>query len=98
LEKTLSIHRPVIVCEISYGNELSFKSLDDLLGALPDNYSLMRFNTRNTDGSKAKKRGSKAKRTGEYRVVSLKDWRESGQDDVIAVPGEKLSLIPGYSR
>ncbi|NKB31884.1 MAG: FkbM family methyltransferase [Pseudomonadales bacterium] len=97
LQNTLRSQRPVVVCEIRYGQELSFSGLDDLLALLPEDYELRRFDTRNPDGSKAKKRGSKAKHSGFYRIVPFSGWRESGQDDVIAVPTEKKLLIPGFS-
>ena len=97
LSTTLSRHRPVLVCEISYGKEHSFASLQAFRETLPSDYQLLRFDSRNPDGSKAKKRGSKAKRTGEYRIVAFTEWRQSGQDDIIAVPKEKLDQIPGFS-
>lgn len=98
LQQTLKKHRPVIVCEVSYGTELSFLSKAELLETLPENYELLRFNTRNADGSKAKKRGSQAKRSGEYALIPLQQWRDTGQDDIIAVPAEKIALLPGISR
>ena len=97
LNETLSRHRPVIVCEVSYGNAISFTDEKDLLARLPEDYLLFRFDTRNTDGTKAKKRGSRAKRTGFYRIVPIDDWRATGQDDIIALPAEKNTLILGLS-
>lgn len=94
LNETLISHRPVIVCELSYGNDISFTDEKDLLAHLPEDYALLRFDTRNPDGTKAKKRGSQAKRTGFYRIVPITNWRSSGQDDIIAVPVEKKALIP----
>lgn len=97
LEASLRRHRPILVCEISYGKEQSFASAQEFSESLPEKYRLLRFDTRNPDGSKAKKRGSKAKRTGEYRIVEFSEWRETGQDDIIAVPAEKLDQIPGFT-
>jgi FkbM family methyltransferase len=97
LENTLKTHRPVLVCEISYGKELSFEDQAELRALLPENYDLFRFDTRNEDGSKAKRRGSKAKRSGFYQIIPFESWRDSGQDDIIAVPAEKTALIPGLS-
>jgi len=93
LKATLAENRPLIICEVSYGEQYSFISSIDFLENLPDDYDLFRFNTRNADGSKAKRRGSAAKRSGSYEILALKGWRESGQDDVIAVPREKLDII-----
>jgi hypothetical protein len=45
------------------------------------------------DGSKAKRRGSAAKRSGIYETVELKEWRVTGQDDIIAVPEEKFDVL-----
>jgi FkbM family methyltransferase len=95
LQNTLKVYRPVLVCEISYGKQLSFSSSAELRSLLPDNYELYRFNTRNTDGSKARKRGSKVKRSGFYEIIPFEAWRGSGQDDIIAVPTENVRLIPG---
>ena len=95
LQNTIKVYRPVLVCEISYGKQLSFSSSAELRSFLPDNYELYRFNTRNTDGSKARKRGSKVKRSGFYEIIPFEAWRESGQDDIIAVPTENVRLIPG---
>ncbi|MDG2140894.1 MAG: FkbM family methyltransferase [Gammaproteobacteria bacterium] len=93
LKETLQENRPIIVCEISYTDQLSFRSKESLLSYLPSNYVLYRFNTRKLDGSKAKRRGSSAKRSGVYEVIELKEWRISGQDDVIAIPKEKIDII-----
>ena len=98
LNETLRRHRPLIVCEVSYGNNISFADEKDLLTCLPKDYLLFRFDTRNPDGTKAKKRGSRAKRTGFYRIVPITDWISAGQDDIIAVPAEKKALIPGLSN
>lgn len=93
LRETLEENRPIIVCEVSYTDQLSFESRESLLSYLPSNYALYRFNTRKADGSKAKRRGSAAKRSGIFETVELKEWRVSGQDDVIAVPEEKIDIV-----
>ena len=97
MNETLRGQRPLIVCEVSYGNDIGFTDEKDLLAHLPEDYLLFRFDTRNSVGAKVKKRGSRAKRTGLYRIVPVKDWRASGQDDIIAVPAEKKTLIPGLN-
>jgi len=94
LGDTLAKSRPLIVVEVTYGNSLSFDSLDELKAALPTEYTLFRFNNRKADGSKARRRGAKAKRSGDYELILFDEWRSSGQDDVIACPKEKLELLP----
>lgn len=94
LRDTLEKSRPVIVIEVTYGNSLSFASLDELQAALPADYALFRFNNRKADGSKARRRGAKAKRSGDYDLIPFDEWRISGQDDVIACPVEKLEHLP----
>ncbi|MBL4581333.1 MAG: FkbM family methyltransferase [Gammaproteobacteria bacterium] len=94
LRETLEKSRPVIVVEVTYGNSLSFASFDELKAALPTDYLLFRFNNRKADGSKARRRGAKAKRSGNYELIPFDEWRISGQDDVIACPKEKLGQLP----
>jgi len=94
LTDTLEKSRPVIVVEVTYGNTLSFACLDELRAALPTDYVLFRLNNRKADGSKARRRGAKAKLSGNYELISFDEWRISGQDDVIACPKEKLEQLP----
>jgi FkbM family methyltransferase len=94
LGDTLRKSRPVIVVEVTYGNSLSFASLDELSAALPTDYVLFRFNNRKADGSKARRRGAKAKLSGDYELIPFNEWRSTGQDDVIACPKEKLGQLP----
>lgn len=94
LQDSLEKTRPIIVLEVTYGNSLSFTSLDQLKAALPGDYALFRFNNRKADGSKARRRGAKAKLSGDYELISFNEWRSSGQDDVIACPKEKLAQLP----
>ena len=93
LRQTLQKDRPIIVCEVSYGKELSFASLEEFKEVLPENYELYCFDTRKADGSKARRREGKARYSGEYRVIPFDRWRESGQDDLIACPSEKLEAL-----
>lgn len=97
MQDVLKIERPIIVFEVSYGNELSFGSVQQLNEALPENYQLFTFNTRKPDGRKARKRGAKAKKTGTYQLIPLIDWRASGQDNIIACPEEKERILPMQS-
>ncbi len=94
LRDTLKKSRPIIVLEVTYGNSLSFASLNELKAALPADYTLFRFNNRKADGSKARRRGAKAKRSGDYELIPFDEWRISGQDDVIACPNEGLEQLP----
>ncbi|MDP6414733.1 MAG: FkbM family methyltransferase, partial [Gammaproteobacteria bacterium] len=94
LEQTLQQYRPIIVCEVSYGGEMSFDSVESFLKSLPGDYALYRFNTRKTDGSKARRRGARARKTGTYELIPCTEWRGSGQDDIIACPAEKQSILP----
>ena len=56
LQDTLAKARPIVVVEVTYGNSLSFSSLNELTAALPSGYSLFRFDNRKADGSKARRR------------------------------------------
>ena len=94
LSRTIEEERPVIVCEITYGQQLSFVSIKELSSYLPQNYEILTFNTRKLDGSKDKRKGSLAKRSGFYDLISLKQWRSSGQDDIVMIPNEKSKIIP----
>ena len=94
LTRTIEEERPVIVCEITYGQQLSFVSIEELSSYLPQNYEILTFNTRRLDGSKDKRKGSLAKRSGFYELISLKQWRSSGQDDIVMIPNEKSTIIP----
>lgn len=97
LKDTLEKSRPIIVVEVTYGNSLSFDSLNELNAALPADYALFRFNNRKADGSKARRRGAHAKRSGNYELIPFDEWRSSGQDDVIACPKEQLEQLPRNS-
>ena len=94
LTRTIEEERPVIVCEITYGQQLSFASIEELSCYLPQNYEILTFDTRKLDGSKDKRKGSLAKRSGFYKLIPLKQWRSSGQDDIVMIPNEKSAIIP----
>ncbi len=94
LTRTIEEERPVIVCEITYGQQLSFVSMEELKSYLPQNYEILTFNTRKLDGRKNKRKGSLAKRSGFYELIPLKQWRSSGQDDIVMIPNEKSTIIP----
>ncbi len=94
LKNTFSNQRPVIACEISYDEARSFSSREELLNNLPSDYGIYRFDTRKADGSTAKRRGSRAKRTGAYRLIPMETWYDRGQDDLVFVPNEFLQYLP----
>ncbi|MCG8414510.1 MAG: FkbM family methyltransferase [Pseudomonadales bacterium] len=94
LQGTLKKQRPLIVCEVTYGESLSFQSREELLSVLPEHYHLYQFDKRNPDGQVARRRGSKAKRTGAYKLIPFNEWRQSEQDDIIAIPEELLDVVP----
>ena len=98
LMKTIKEERPVMVCEITYGQQLSFISIEELKSYLPRNYEIFTFNTRKLDGSKDRRKGSLAKRSGFYELVSVTEWRSSGQDDIVMIPMEKSAVIPRQTR
>ena len=94
LRECLRRTRPVIVCEVTLGGPLSFSSLEELRGHLPDNYQLFTFDKRKADGSKARRRNAGSRHTGQYRIVPCSQLPDTGQDDVIAWPREKAALMP----
>lgn len=94
LRQTLASARPVLITEITYGKALSFASVEELKATLPPDYLLFAFDTRKADGSKARKRGAKARSSGHYQLIEFQRWLSSGQDDVVACPTEKVALLP----
>lgn len=98
LRETLKRFRPVLVIEVSYGQPLSFTDQDQFLKHLPADYQVFTFDTRKADGSTARRRGARAKRTGAYRLLALQGWRDRDQDDLVAIPKEKLAIVPTSNR
>ena len=94
LKNTLINFRPVIVCEVTYGEIQSFQSLEEFTSTLPDGYLIYRFNTRKPNGKTARRRGARAKRTGNYELQAVTRFPEAGQDDLVAIPEEHKHLIP----
>jgi hypothetical protein len=94
LRQTLIRQRPIIVCELSYCAELSFNNREDFVAAMPEDYEFFVFDIRKPDGSKARRKGAKAKRSGYYRLIPHRGWRDKGQDDIVACPTEKVELLP----
>lgn len=93
LKNTLTNFRPVIVCEVTYGETQSFQNLEEFMGTLPDDYLIYRFNTRKPNGKTARRRGARAKRTGAYDLKAVNSFLEIGQDDLVAIPEEHSHLI-----
>jgi FkbM family methyltransferase len=93
LATTLAKNRPIAVCEVSYGTELSFQNFPQWQSAFPTGYHFFTFDIRKANGRKDRKAGAKAKRTGHYKLIPFTQWKPTGQDDVIACPEEKLPLL-----
>jgi len=94
LRESLQRQRPMVVCEITFGNPLSFATLEELQEHLPDDYALFTFARRKADGSKTRRRNARNRYSGNYRLVPLGGLRASGQDDIVACPREKQALLP----
>lgn len=94
LHTTLAKNRPVVICELTYDAPLSFQSLEELTGVFPENYQLFTFDIRKPDGTKARRREARTRLSGAYQLVPFERFLASGQDDIIACPGELLSKLP----
>lgn len=94
LTQTLNNNRPVVVCEISYGGKLAFQNLAELQASLPRDYRFFTFDTRKSDGSKARRRGAQARSTGDYQLRPFDFEFAVGQDDIVACPVELLARLP----
>lgn len=97
LQESLGRTRPIVVCEITYGNAMSFASLAELQALLPGDYALFTFDMRKADGSKARRRDARSRHSGHYRLIPFDNWLKAGQDDVIACPFEKTELMPRHN-
>ncbi len=86
LRDTLARFRPLLIIEVTYGQALSFNSIEEIKQHLPPDYSLYTFDKRKANGRKARRRDARSRRTGEYRLVPYTRLLESGQDDIIACP------------
>lgn len=95
LSQTLAKHRPVVVFELTYDGELSFKSMEDVLETLPADYELYAFVSRDANGRRARSRNARARVTGEYQLAPVTEWRSTGQDDLVAVPAESREALAG---
>lgn len=98
LRNTLLRFRPLVVCEMTYGKNLSFMSSKEILSTLPENYVLLCFNKRRPDGSKRQRKNAQARRTGLFQLVTYDGPLARGQDDVILCPQELLTTIPHTNR
>jgi FkbM family methyltransferase len=94
LRKTVMRHQPIVLMEISYGHRLSFHTEEELIRAFPPNYAFFNFDTRKKDGSKARRRESKARRSGRYVLVPFRFGTDGSQDDVVACPDDKVTSLP----
>lgn len=94
LKSTLETYRPVVVCEMTYGNTDSFKTSADIINSLPANYTLLCFDRRRADGRKRQRDNAQARHSGLYRLTAYPGPLVSGQDDVILCPQELLEKLP----
>lgn len=94
MQEVLARQRPVVVVEVTYGKTLSIGSLAELQDLLPENYAFLSFDTRKADGSKARRRGARAKRSGYYRLIPFDFGSARGQDNIVACPAETLPRLP----
>jgi FkbM family methyltransferase len=94
LQNTLQTYRPVVVCEMTYGNADSFKTSGDIINSLPENYTLLCFDRRRADGRKRQRDNARARHSGLYRLTAYPGPLVSGQDDVILCPQELLEKLP----
>jgi len=94
LRNTLANDRPVVVCELTYGRDLSIISMEELSSLFPQNYSFLTFDNRKSNGSKARRKEAKARKSGIYNLVPFEFRLQSGQDDIVACPNESLDRIP----
>jgi hypothetical protein len=98
LRETLLKTRPLLVCEVTYGKELSFTSMEELLSHLPPDYLLFTFDKRKQDGSKDRRRDARSRHSGDYRIIPFNALLPAGQDDVIACPAEAVDQLPVQGR
>jgi FkbM family methyltransferase len=94
LRNTLTGNRPVVVCELTYGKELSIFSMTELRSLFPEDYSFLTFDVRKADGSKARRKEAKARVSGEYQLIPFNLELQAGQDNIIACPDENLDRLP----
>jgi hypothetical protein len=94
LKKTLQTYRPLVICEMTYGNADSFKTSEDIINNLPENYTLLCFDRRRADGRKRQRDNARARHSGLYRLMPYPGPLVSGQDDVILCPQELLAKLP----
>lgn len=93
LAGVLEEHRPILVCEVSYGTELSFQTHEQWQTSFPVGYRFFTFDIHKANGRKDRRAGAKAKRTGHYKLIPFTQWKQAGQDDIVACPEEKLGLL-----
>ena len=97
LQETLKNDRPVVVCELTYGKELSIRSMKELTALFPEDYEFFTFDVRKADGSKARRREAQARKSGDYHLVPFRFDLSSGQDNIVACPLENLDRLPRKS-
>ena len=94
LQQTLTRNRPVVVCELTYGKDISIQSAEELFSLFPSDYSFFTFDIRKADGSKARRLEGKARLSGDYALVEFQFALNNGQDNIVACPRESLERLP----
>ena len=94
LESTFNRDRPVVVCELTYGKELSIKSMEELVSLFPADYDFFTFDVRKADGSKARRKEARARFTGDYQLIPFRFELNKGQDNIVACPRENVTRLP----
>ncbi len=69
--KTLKQHRPMILLEISYGEKLSFNSLQEITDLLPEDYQLFVFKKRKKEVEKPEEKKHKIVSPGSTNLYHL---------------------------
>lgn len=93
LTETLAKHRPVLIFELTYGRAESFGSTDEIVQVLPVDYELFVFSRVDHQTGSGRQYNARARFSGEYNVVPYTNFLGRGQDDIVAVPTEKLNCL-----
>jgi FkbM family methyltransferase len=81
LKKTIDKNRPILLVELTFGLETSFKTSKEFEGAFPSNYKFAKYCELNMS-------------TGRYRLCDYTfDSTEPGLHDIVAYPIERANLV-----
>lgn len=93
LEQSLKKFRPLVLLELTYGQELSFVGMEELAEYFPGDYQFYCFDKRKKDGRKSRRKEGAGRISGRYRLIPFHFQYATGQDDIVACPTEKAHLI-----